>query len=307
MKHPARIYSFLAFFTAVIWGTTFISTKILLNSGLTPADIFLIRAVIAYLVLCLLHPRHFQPAPIRDEWVFILLGVFGGSLYFLTENTALNITLASNVSLIVTTAPIFTAIGAHFFVKEESLTRNLWIGAVIAFAGVFLVVYNGNFLLKINPLGDILSLSAAMLWAVYSILLRRVDRLYPTLYITRKIFFYGALTLLPWFLYQPFTWNVVVLSRPEVWLNLLFLGVIASSLCYVVWNKAIRVMGSIRTNNYIYFIPFITLLTAAIFLHEKLTVFSLLGAVLIFLGVYVTGIQETNPTGDKNIPLSGEK
>jgi drug/metabolite transporter (DMT)-like permease len=199
----------------------------------------------------------------------------------------------------VTTAPIFTAIAAHFFVKEERLTRNLWIGAAIAFAGVFLVVYNGNFLLKINPLGDILSLSAAMLWAVYSILLRRVDRLYPTLYITRKIFFYGTLTLLPWFFYQPFTWDMKVLSRPEVWMNLLFLGVIASSLCYVIWNKAIRVMGSIKTNNYIYFIPFITLLTAAIFLGERLTLFSLLGAVLIFLGVYVTRIPNAIPFGNK--------
>ena len=127
----------------------------------------------------------------------------GGTIYFLTENTALGITLASNVSLIVCTSPILTAFLSYLFKRNESFTRHLFYGSFMALIGVGLVVFNGSFILKINPLGDFLSLIAALMWAFYCLILKQLDSRYSTAFITRKVFFYGIMTILPVFLFRP--------------------------------------------------------------------------------------------------------
>lgn len=91
----------------------------------------------------------------------VLGGMTGGSFYFFTENTALEITLATNVSFIVCTAPLLTTILSLWIYKKEKATRGLIGGSLLALVGVALVVYNGSFVLKISPLGDFLTLLAA--------------------------------------------------------------------------------------------------------------------------------------------------
>lgn len=281
-----RMYHILAFLTASIWGTTFVSTKVLIEEGISPAEIFFIRFAIAYGMMWIMDPHFHKPRCWKDELLFAAMGAMGGSIYFLTENTALKVTLASNVSLIVTTAPLITAIFAHLMIKGERLNKHLWGGAAIALLGVFLVVFNGQFVLQLNPLGDILSLLAAVSWALYSVLLKRLDSKYPMRVITRRVFFYGIVTLLPWFLYEPFEVDIALLTSPVVLINILFLGLIASSGCYLVWNMAMKHIGAIKTNNYIYFIPVVTLLTSALVLNEELTPLAIVGALLILCGVY---------------------
>ena len=281
-----QFYHLIAFGTAIIWGTTLVSTKVLLRHDLSPVEIMLYRFVVAYVVLRILHPKSYAFGGWRDELIFLGTGLCGGTIYFLTENTALGITLASNVALIVTTAPILTAIFAHLMVKNERLHRNLMIGSITALAGVALVVFNGQFILRLNPLGDFLSIVAAASWALYSVLLKKLDHKYHTLYITRKVFFYGIITLLPYLLIDPihFDWQKII--HPEVVWNLLFLGIIASSGCFILWNIAIKHLGSVRTNNYIYFIPIVTLLTSVWILDERITLFAVIGTFLILSGVY---------------------
>lgn len=281
-----RFYHLLAFATAMIWGTTLVSTKVLINHGLTPAEIMLYRFVIAYCLLWVLHPKSYPFGGWRDELVFAGLGFFGGTLYFITENTALGITLASNVALIVTTAPIFTAILAHLMVKGERLSKNLIIGSITALAGVAMVVFNGRFILKINPLGDFLSIAAAVSWACYSVLMKRLDKKYDIFYITRKVFLYGIITMLPIFYFDPLQFDSKEIFSLPVLANLLFLGMIASSVCYVLWNLALKHIGTVRTSNYIYFIPIVTLFTSVLVLNEHITLFALAGTVLILFGVY---------------------
>lgn len=285
---PAR-YHLLAVAVAVIWGTTLISTKILLQNGLTPAEIMFYRFLLAYGVLWLLYPHRHKVTHLSDEGVFVALGLFGGSLYFLTENSALHITLASNVALIVVTAPLLTTLLTHLFVKGEPVGRSIWFGSVVALLGVALVVYNGQVVLRIHPLGDILSLAAALSWAIYSVLLRKINNRYPVLFYTRKIFFYGILTLIPWFLLSGNPLSPQLLLKGEVAAHLLFLSLIASSACYVVWNTAVSHLGSVRTNHYIYLVPMVTLLFAVLFLDEPLTLQALTGAMLILLGVWFGG------------------
>jgi len=287
MKDKKIILNLLALITVVIWATTFISSKILLNS-FTPLEVMFYRFVIAYFLLLIIHPKFHKIHSLKEEAMFLLAGVTGGSLYFLTENTAVKISQVSNVGLIVATAPILTALLAHFFTKGEKLNKNLVLGFLIAISGVFLVMFNGNFMLKLNPIGDILALCAAISWSVYSITTKTFGSKYNHLYLTRKIFFYALLTIIPFLFTSEFNFDVNKLLKFEVITNLLFLGVIASSVCFVVWNFTVDKLGVVKTNNYVYLIPAVTLILSVLILHEKVTLYSSLGALLIFIGVYVS-------------------
>lgn len=281
-------YHLLALITAVIWGTTLISTKILIYNGLTPTEIFFFRFLMAYLCIWFFSPKKFLSENWKDEFYFGLLGLFGGSLYFITENMALGITQASNVSLILCTAPLLTAL-LSFLInrKNEKPTTKLMYGSLLAIIGVTLVIFNGSFILKLNPLGDFLTVAAAFSWAFYSLILRKMENRYPILFITRKVFFYGIITLVPFFIYEPISIDLKILFRPVVYINLLFLGIIASMLCFFMWNTAVKNLGVIRTSNYIYIVPLVTLITSAAILGEKITQIAIAGSICILAGVYL--------------------
>ena len=287
MNDKKFLLNLLALTTVIIWATTFISSKILLNT-FTPLEVMFYRFIIAYFVLLIIYPKFHKIDSLKEESMFLLSGITGGSLYFLTENSAVKISQASNVGLIVATAPIITALLAHFFTKGEKLNKNLIWGFLIAISGVFLVMFNGNFMLKLNPVGDILALCAASSWSVYSITTKKFGNKYNYLYLTRKIFFYALLTMIPFLFTSEFTFDVSKLINFKVIFNLLFLGIVASSICYVAWNFTVDKLGVVKTNNYIYLIPAITLILSIVILHEKITLYSSLGALLILLGVYIS-------------------
>ena len=288
MHKPSYIaYHVLALVTAAVWGSTFVSTKILLTNGLSPAQIMVIRFSIAYLLILLLSHRPLFSRKLSDELLMIGAGITGGSLYFLAENSALIYPQASNVAIIIAVTPLLTAIAAHFFSRGERFSRRLATGSVIALAGVVLVVLNGRFVLHLNPKGDMLTIAAAVLWALYSIIIVRLHRRYSSLFITRKVFFYGIVTLLPYLFIHEAALDFGLLLRPAVIGNLLFLGLIASFACYWAWNAAIARIGSVNASNYLYLNPVVALITSAIALDERITVTALIGTALIMLGVAV--------------------
>ena len=279
-------YHLVAVLTVGIWGLTFISTKVLIGHGLSPQEIFLLRFLIAYMGIWLISPRKLFADNWKDEFWMFLGGITGGSFYFFTENTALEITLATNVSFIVCTAPLLTTILSLWIYKKEKATRGLMAGSLLALVGVALVVYNGSFVLKISPLGDFLTLLAAFSWAFYSLIMRKMSNCYGITFITRKIFFYGVLTILPAFLLHPLQPNLDVLLKPIVLSNLLFLAVLASLICYVLWNVVLKQLGTVRASSYIYLNPLVTMVASVIILHEQITWITLLGAGCIIFGVY---------------------
>ncbi len=281
-----NLFHLLAIVTVCIWGTTFVSSKILISSGLPPAEIFLYRFLVAYICLLAISHKKFMANSLRDELFLLLAGLFGGSLYFITENTALEITQASNVSLLVCTTPVFTQLLSRLFYKE-TFRRFFLPGTVIALTGVALIVCNGNETLEFNLSGDLLTLAAAVSWALYCMVLRRLGSAYPTLFITRKVFFYGILSLPVYFAFRPEELHIGLLLRPEVYSNLLFLGLIASMLCYISWNATVRMIGASKASNYLYINPLATIITAHLILGEKITLTSLLGAACIVGGVYL--------------------
>ena len=254
-------YHLAALFTVSVWGATFVSTKALIAAGLTPAEIFLMRFALGYLCILPLAPRRLRAENRRDEAAFAAAGVCGGSLYFLLENVALEYAPASNVSLLVCTAPVWTALAAGRADRGERMTRRQAAGAALAAAGMALVVLNGRFVLHISPAGDLLALAAALSWMGYSLVIKRLGARYPASFIARKVFFYGMATILPVFAFRPFAATGELLARPVVWANLLFLGVVASGFCYALWNAVMRRLGAVRATNYIFFNPLVTMLT----------------------------------------------
>ena len=286
MKHQNRLtgYCFAAF-TVVVWGSTFISSKVLLEFY-TPAQIMLTRFILAYCALWLLRPKRLA-LTMKQEGVFFLLGLLGCTAYFYTENTALSYTLASNVSILLAAAPIFTAILAHF-AGEERFRASTLAGFLVAFSGVILVVCNGTFVLKLNPKGDLLALAAAVCWAIYSVLLRRASRGLDSILVTRRTMFWGIVTALPLVAAEGVPYPTAPLLTASGIANFLFLGLVGSALCFVLWNKAFRILGVVTTNTFIYLMPFITILAARIFLDEPISPLALLGAVLITAGVVLS-------------------
>lgn len=289
MQLSACKYHLAALFTVAVWGATFVSTKVLIAAGLSPAEIFVLRFTLAYAGIWFLAPRRLWATTVRDELTLAGAGLTGGSLYFLTENIALEYAPASDVSLIVCTAPVWTALLLSALYRNERMSGRQIAGAAVAFAGMVLVVLNGHFVLQLSPAGDLLALSAALLWMLYSLIIKRIGDCYPTLFITRKIFFYGLLTILPVFAFEPFSVRAETLTLPAVWGNLLFLGLVASLFCYVLWNAAMKRLGAVRTTNYIYLNPLVTILTAALCIGERITPAALAGAALILGGMWWAG------------------
>ena len=286
LKSGSYRYHLAALFSVAVWGATFVSTKVLIARGLTPAEIFLLRFAMAYLCILPFARGRLFAGNLRDEAILLAAGISGGSFYFLTENIALEYAPASNVSLIVCTAPVWTALVLGLLDRRERMSRRQIAGSALAFAGMVLVVLNGHFVLHLSPRGDLLALCAAWLWVFYSMAVKRLAGRYPALFITRKVFFYGLLTILPVFAVRPFAVPWQTLAQPAVAGNLLFLGLIASMLCYLLWNAAMQRLGAVRTTNYIYLNPLVTILTAALCIDERITPVALAGAALILYGMW---------------------
>ena len=192
------------------------------------------------------------------------------------------------MGVIISIAPFFTALLAHFFLRAETLHQYFFFGFVAAMAGILIISFNGS-QLALNPLGDFLAVAAAFVWAVYSLLTRKISSFgYPVLLATRRIFFYGLLFMLPALAVFGFVPDVSAFARPAVLLNLLYLGLGASALCFVTWNFAVKELGAVKTSVYIYAVPVITVLTSALILHEPLTLLTGLGTALTLAGLVLS-------------------
>lgn len=276
----------VAFMVCAIWGSTFVFTKVLIQNGLTPAQIFTLRFIIAYLAMAAFcHTKVFSDTW-RDEIRMAILGLSSGSLYFLAENTALVYSPATNVSLIVCSTPMVSALLIHFVGHGERLSRYGWMGSLIALVGMAIVVMNGRFVLHLSPLGDLLAITACLLWAVYSLTVKGIASRYPSAFITRKTFFYGILTIMPYHLITHDVPSMSILCQTDVVTNLVFLSIVASWLCYLAWAWCIKSLGAIVATNYVYINPVSTIVFAGLILHERITLWFLLGSLLILFGLY---------------------
>lgn len=305
MARSKFAYHLLALAVVAVWGVTFVCTKRLILHGLQPAEIFLIRFVMAYAGIWVLTLTGRERVRIwarswQDEMLFVFLGITGGSFYFLTENTALAYTQASNVAFLVCSAPLITILLSLLYrrLRHDRFAAALepvgsgWlllVGTVLALGGMALMLFDGA-RVQVSLRGDLLALGAAVCWALYSLFMGRMTEEYGAVFATRKVFAYGLLTILPFLPYGDGA-GLEVLRQPAVWGNLLFLGLLASLACFVAWNLVMSKLGNITSTNYVYLNPVFTLITAMIFLGERLTPAGAAGSALILLGVILAGLH----------------
>ncbi len=272
----------------IMWGASFVSTKVLLNNGMQPVEIYIYRFTLAYFLILFLKRTRWWSDNWRDEGLLALCGILSGSIYFLAENFALRYTLVTNVSLLTSTSPLITALIIGMWYRSERPGPGMIIGSVVAFLGVACVIFNSSFNLQINPLGDILSLAAAFSWALYSIILKKLNAVYDAWFISRKTFFYGVLTALPFISVEPpkyAPWELF--SVTDVWVNITFLGLGASLLGYLLWAITVKKVGAVKANNYIYLQPIVTLIISAVLLHEHVSVVGYIGCGMILIGLWL--------------------
>lgn len=277
--------------TAAVWGLSFVSTKVLTEQkpvGLQPVEIYLYRFILAYVVMLALCHKRILAYSWRDELLFLLLGLTGGSLYFVTENIAVTRTDVANVSLITSLSPLITTFIIAALYRSER--PGVWtvIGSLIALGGVFCVVLDGGEGASIHPVGDLLALCAAVSFSIYSIIIKKVNATYSALFITRKSFFYGLVTALPFMALEPQHAPISILLQPQVYGNLIFLGVMCSLGGFLMMAKAIDVIGPIKANNYLYVQPLVTLIAGWLILNQSVGWIGFLGCLLIIGGLWLS-------------------
>ncbi|MCR4741596.1 MAG: DMT family transporter [Treponema sp.] len=297
----------LAALSVFFWGITFVCTKSLLKD-FSPLEILFVRFFLAYIALWIIHPK-WEKIEFKDNWLYFLAGLSGIVVYQFSENIAINFTSASNVSVIVSICPMFTALFSQIFLKEKNITPFFVIGFVIAIFGVFLVSFNGgnsvNF--HINPKGDLIALLSAVSWGFYSIFVSMINKKnYEPVASTRRMFFFALVILFFLMIFgltrSPQSTAYVSLdkelnaqrfSKALNWIYLCFLGIIASGFCFVAWNKACDIVGTVKVSGGIYLIPVVTIIFAFIVLGEKITLLGASGALLVIAGLFISGIQKS--------------
>lgn len=290
-KNTHLYWHVLALFVVIVWGATLASTKYLLQTML-PMQILLYRCVFALGILLMMSPARLRWQGNRNEALYFIAGLCGITLYFLFENTALVYTYSSNAALLVTASPLFTVLIAGVIIKSHPFTLTLAFACLLALFGVGLVLANQPMDLSNGMLGNLLAMLAGLVWAFFGFAMQAIkDDLNPTVRM-QKVFLYGMLTTALYMIAtgQPLL-NTSIIT-PFNLANLMFLGAIASALCFVLWTRANTYLGVVTTSLYIYFIPLVAVILGVLLLGEKLTILTIIGGVLIALAVFLANYNK---------------
>lgn len=298
-------------FSIVIWGVTFASTRVLLLD-FSALEILALRFTIAWLVLVgigLVEGSARRRFSFRDELLFAAMGLTGVTAYQFLENCAIYYTNASNVAIMVSFGPIVTAVMSRVLANDKTLSVRLVIGSFVAICGVAMVSMNGLGEFHLRPLGDIMALAAMVSWGLYSVMVGKVnDKGYSPTTVIRKSFFWALVMMLPFVLWGMTedgfyaldgSFSVTIdaevnaerFGRTLNWVNLGFLGVLASAACFVLWNHACKFLGVVHTTIGLYLTPVVGVLFAVIFLGETLTAASIVGGPVIIAGVVLANTE----------------
>ena len=276
-----------AIFTVLVWSITFVSTKVLLQY-LSPFEILLCRTLLAFLALCLLRPRILRLQKPSHELLVAAAGFTGVLCYFMAENTALQFADASFVSIVVSTAPLLTALLSFVILKEKILGARFVVGFVLAISGIAIISLSGG-PAHASALGMALCLGAAFSWAVYSVIVKRLSSFgYETIAITKRIFAWGLVYMAIIYVATGENIPLETLAQPIVWGNLAFLGLVASAACFVTWGFSVQQLGPTLTSAYIYPQTPVAVLWAVLLLGEPLTLAIVVGFVLVIVGLVLS-------------------
>jgi drug/metabolite transporter (DMT)-like permease len=274
----------------VIWGASFIATKLALRE-LAPVVLVWLRFAmgVAVLGLAVAARRQFALPSRKEVGYFALLGFIGITFHQWLQSTALQTSLASTTAWILAASPVFMA-ALGWLVLREKLGAQRVLGIALAAAGVLLVVARGDWralsIGRFGAPGDVLILISALNWAVFSVLSRPGLLRHPA---TRMMFY---VITAGWILSTPLLWTGPGLSQVRAlsaagWLAVGFLGVFCSGLAYVFWYDALKAMPASQLGVFLYLEPLVTLLVAAVVLGEAAVWSALAGGATILLGVWL--------------------
>lgn len=273
-----------ALLSNVIWGSTFVATKVLLKDFI-PIEILFYRFLIGYFFLWILHPKPLRIKDRRLEVRFAAAGFTGICLNYLCESIGLIYTGAAVVSVIVSASPFMVGILAAIFLKQK-LKKYFVAGFFLSIIGICIICFTGEADVKMNWLGQLLALGACITWAVYGLVSEGINQQsFSAIQVTRRLFMYGLLSVLPLYLIYGNPGSIRYLTSPVNLGNLLYLGLGACVLAFVMWNYSIRVLGTVKANVYVYLLPVFTIIISVIVLQEKITLLMILGTVLTLIGV----------------------
>lgn len=277
----------LAILTILIWGTTYIATKSL-TTDFSPIEILLIRCIVAYIVLWIMYPHPSKPTTFKRELMFFLGGLTGLGGYQYLENIALTETPATTMALIISTAPIFTAIFAGILLKDEKIHLGTILGFIFCLIGIYFINCGGTWTLSFSLKTSILPIICAIFWGMYDVIVRFIHKEEPNGFIsTRRIFFYGTLITVVLAFFDKnvsFTNWARFTKLSNIWW-LFFLAVLASGIAFYTWNTSEKYLGAIQTSLYLDFQPVITMIVAYLVLQEQLTIWNIIGFIGCLAGL----------------------
>jgi drug/metabolite transporter (DMT)-like permease len=306
MGRNRRRAMFEALFAVVVWGASFVATKVSLRY-IRPDVVVWLRFALGVVILGItVLARGKFALPEKKDWLyFALLGFLGITFHQWLQSTGLVTTQANTTAWIVSTIPVFMAMLGWLALKER-LRWQQWVGIFLSAFGVLLVVTRGNLAQlasgQFGTLGDFLILLSAPNWAFFSILSRRGLKKYPAVLMMFYVMAFGWMFSSIWF-FAKGGLNQIGHIPWDGWAGIAFLGIFCSGLAYVFWYDALQALRVAETGAFLYIEPVVTVIVAAIILGEPLYLASLLGGVLILAGVWLVNqkvLQQDIPIGDSS-------
>ncbi len=280
-----------ALFSAIVWGASFVATKLALDA-IPPFTLAFFRFVIAYLFMEILSfiIKDKETIDKKDKFTVFMMGFTGVTLYYAFENYGLQYTSASNGSLIIATIPLFTLIINRFFLKEHLSIRR-WSGIIIAFVGIYILLFGFSLSFKLNWRGDMMMFLSAASWIGYTYFTLNLSRKYGMLAITKELAWWGTITLIPFAIYEKFHYGFCLMkfTMPAV-ISLLFLAIFCSAIAYITWNKALQ-DGDVKVvNGFIYIIPLFSIILESLMIIHNISSNIIISSILIIGGLFLSGM-----------------
>jgi len=283
--------------TVLFWGISTSSNKLAIRE-VPPSTLALIRFAIASLVLFIINRRLNPGVKVQktDLPRMMLCGLIGVTIYFNFENYGVSLINAANATILLASIPLFTVILERIVFKKP-IGFQKSVGIAMSIIGVICVIGNS---LSINSsvkemIGTLLMIGAALSWAIYSIISKKIEWKYPTIFLSYYQNLYGALFLIPFSLIEYKKWQPISMFT---WGHIMYLALICSALCYFMYLFALKNLGATSTNIYINLLPFVGIIAAYIMLGEKLYPLQILGGGIIVLGVCIVNLEKEIDTDE---------
>ncbi len=275
----------------LFWGISYVWSKVVFEYY-TPLTTIFLRLLISIVVLFIFmyFSGQFQKIKRKDIWIFAVSALFNPFLYFVGESHGLQRMSASASAFIIATIPVFTPFLAYWFLSEKLSKMNLF-GLLVSFMGVLFIIFKPDFTLVASPWGIALLFMAVFSAIIYTILLKKLVKNYKPVSIIAWQELIGIFYFLPFFLMLDADSFLSIRPSGNAILSLIMLGILASSLAYVLYTYAVKNLGVIQTNIYINLIPVFAAITAFFVLDELFTPLKISGMILVTLGVVLSQMK----------------